>query len=70
MAFRQKLNISHVQEWISVDFHDLRGKLVLVLLLTLLVSALVRRTHWKLAEMALVLFALYSGLTISVSCSC
>jgi hypothetical protein len=63
MAFRQKLNISHVQEWISVDFHDLRGKLVLVLLLTLLVTALVRRTRWRLAEMALVLFALYSGLT-------
>ena len=26
LAFRQKLNISHVAEWVSVDFHDMRGK--------------------------------------------
>src|SRR5579863_2894601 len=26
LAFKQKLNISHVAEWVSVDFHDLRGK--------------------------------------------
>jgi len=63
MAFRQKLNISHVEEWISVDFHDLRGKYVLALLLTLLVTALLRRTRWRLAELGIVLFALYSGLT-------
>src|SRR5262249_14973814 len=31
LAFKQKLNIAHVQEWVSVDFHDLRGKLVLIL---------------------------------------
>ncbi len=63
MAFRQKLNISHVAEWVSVDFHDLRGKFVFALLLTLLVTALLRRTRWRLAELGLVLFALYSGLT-------
>jgi hypothetical protein len=63
MAFRQKLNISHVAEWVSVDFHDLRGKFVLALLLTLLVAALLRRTRWQLAELGMVLFALYSGLT-------
>jgi hypothetical protein len=63
MAFRQKLNISHVAEWVSVDFHDVRGKFVLALLLTLLVTALLRRTRWQLAELGMVLFALYSGLT-------
>jgi hypothetical protein len=63
MAFRQNLNISHVAEWVSVNFHDTRGKIVLVLLIALLVSALLRRTRWTLAEFALVLFALYSGLT-------
>ncbi len=63
MAFRQTLNISHVAEWVSVNFHDTRGKVVLVLLISLLVSALWRRTRWTLAEVALVLFALYSGLT-------
>ncbi len=63
MAFRQKLNIAHIAEWVSVDFHDLRGKLVLILLLALLVSALLRNRRWTLAELGLVLFALYSGLT-------
>jgi hypothetical protein len=63
LAFRQKLNISHVAEWISVDFHDLRGKLVLVLLITLFLTALLRRRRWTAVEVALLLFALYSGLT-------
>src|SRR5437016_2500541 len=63
MAYRQRLNISHVAEWVSVDFHDVRGKFVLALLLTLLVTALLRRTRWQLAELGMVLFALYSGLT-------
>jgi hypothetical protein len=63
LAFRQKLNIAHVAEWVSVDFHDLRGKIVLVLLLVFLLSALLRDRRWKLAELCLVVFALYSGLT-------
>src|SRR5690349_18720708 len=29
LAFRQKLNIAHVAEWVSVNFHDTRGKLVI-----------------------------------------
>jgi hypothetical protein len=63
LAFKQKLNIEHVAEWVSVNFHDTRGKLVIVLLLVLLVSALLRPRRWTLAELGLVLFALYSGLT-------
>jgi hypothetical protein len=63
LAFRQKLNIEHVAEWVSVNFHDLRGKIVIVLLMVLLVSVLLRARRWTLAELALVLFALYSGLT-------
>jgi hypothetical protein len=63
MAFRQKLNIAHVAEWVSVDFHELRGKIVLLLLLGLLTSALVCNRRWSLAEVALGFFALYSGLT-------
>src|SRR5207237_10646935 len=51
MAFRQKLNISHVAEWVSVDFHDLRGKLVLAHVLSLLVSALVRRARSTQGEL-------------------
>ena len=63
LAFRQKLNIEHVAEWVSVNFHDMRGKLVIILLIVLLVSALLRARRWTLAELGLVLFALYSGLT-------
>src|SRR5713226_6655629 len=46
LAFRQRLNIEHVAEWISVNFHDLRGKLVLVLLLALVISVLLRSCRW------------------------
>jgi multisubunit Na+/H+ antiporter MnhB subunit len=63
LAFKQKLNIAHVQEWVSVDFHDLRGKLVLILILGLLLAALLRNRRWNLGEVLVLLFALYSGLT-------
>jgi hypothetical protein len=63
LAFKQKLNIAHVQEWISVDFHDLRGKMVLILIIGLLVAALVRNRRWNLGEVLVLSFALYSGLT-------
>ena len=63
LAFKQKLNIAHVQEWVSVDFHDLRGKMVLLLILGLLLAALIRNRKWNLGEVLMLLFALYSGLT-------
>ena len=63
LAFKQRLNIAHVAEWVSVDFHDLRGKLVLLLIVGLLVAALVRNRRWNLGEVLVLLFALYSGLT-------
>jgi hypothetical protein len=46
-----------------VDFHNARGKFVLVLLIGLLVAALLRNHAWQLADLALLLFALYCGLT-------
>lgn len=63
LAFRQKLNIAHVAEWVSVDFHSMRGKMVLALLIVLLITVLVRRCRWPLTELLVFLFALYSGLT-------
>ncbi len=63
LAFRQKLNIAHVSEWVSVDFHDLRGRLVFLLIVTLLLGSLLRKRRWNLAELGLLLFALYSGLS-------
>ena len=63
LAFKQKLNIAHVMEWISVDFHELRGKMVLVLVIGLLLGALLRDRRWNLGELLMLLFALYSGVT-------
>jgi hypothetical protein len=63
LAFRQKLNIAHVAEWVSVDFHNLRGKIVLGLIVFLLVGLLLRRRRWTPTEWLLLLFGLYSGLT-------
>lgn len=64
-AFGQKLNIFHVEEWVSVDFHGLRGKLVLGLIIIFLLGALFRRFRWTLAELGMLLFGLYCGLTYS-----
>jgi len=63
LAFRQKLNISHIAEWVSVDFHDWHGKLVMVLLLVLFLGALVRKRSWSATGLLLALFGLYCGLT-------
>lgn len=63
LAFHQKTNIEHVAEWVSVNFHDFRGKMVIALLLILLLSTILRPRRWTLTELAITIFALYSGLT-------
>ena len=62
LAFVQKLNITYVDEWASVDFNDPRGKVVLVLLAGIILGALFSRYRWKLHEFLLTGFALYAGL--------
>ena len=56
------MNIAVVDEWASVDFHDARGKVVLILLAAVLLAALFSRARWKLEELALAAFGLYAGL--------
>ncbi|HEX3968831.1 MAG TPA: hypothetical protein VHW70_12765 [Edaphobacter sp.] len=63
LAFRQKLNVSHVVEWASINFHEPRGKIVYGLLLALFLLALSGRRQWKLAEVGMVAFGLYMSLT-------
>lgn len=63
LAFHQKTNIEHVAEWVSVNFHDFRGKMVIALLIVLLLSTILRPRRWTLTELAIMIFALYSGLT-------
>lgn len=63
LRFRQKLNIEHVEEWASVNFHEPRGTVVLVLIFALLLAAVLHPRRWRVEEIALTLFALYAGLT-------
>ena len=63
MAYRQKTNIEHVAEWVSVNFHDFRGKMVMALLIILLLSILLRPRRRTLTEVVLTVFVIYSGLT-------
>lgn len=63
LAFRQKLNVAHIEEWASVDFHEIRGKIVFGVLFGLLALALAGRRKWKLAEAVMAAFALYISIT-------
>jgi hypothetical protein len=63
LAFKQKLNIAHVAEWVPLDFQDVRGKLVFALIVGLLLAALLRRHRWNLGEILILLFALHTALT-------
>jgi hypothetical protein len=62
LMLRQQININNIDEWRSVDFHDPRGKLVMVLLLAILASTLLSRRRWKLHEVLLGAFAMYASL--------
>jgi hypothetical protein len=63
LGFRQRLNISHVQEWQTLDLHSLRGKIVFMMLAATLVLALVRKQRWRLDEVAFLLIGFYSAMT-------
>ncbi len=65
LAYRQTLTVTYVEEWLSVDFHTPRGKIVMLVLLALLVGALAPRVRWKLEEVALCVLGIYSGITYS-----
>lgn len=63
MAFRQRLVVAVTDEWASVDFHDARGKVVLVMLAAVLLGLLLSRHKWKVEEVLLAGLSLYAGLT-------
>ena len=62
-ATKQKPAIMRIEEWISLDFHELRGKLVILLLFGIIAGALVRKRRWDLGQVLVLLFGLYLGLT-------
>ena len=61
LVFRQASAVKYVQEWHSVDFSTGRGKLAMLVLFALLVSALFSQRKWKLEEVLLMAFALWAG---------
>ena len=63
LAFKQKLNVSHVAEWVPINFQDARGTLVFGLMVAFLLAALVRKQRWNLADILIMLFALHTAMT-------
>ena len=64
-AFRQKLNVNHVDEWMSLDFHGIRGKILFGMLAATIVMALVRKRRWALDDLAFLLLGFYAAVTYS-----
>ena len=63
VSLREMVAINHVQEWRTINFHLLRGKLLLLLLLGLFLLTLIRRRAWRVSDLLWAGFALYCGLT-------
>lgn len=61
VAYGQNLMIQSAAEWGSLDFHSLRGKVVLAVLLLIAVLQLVRRCRWSLQDIAFALIAIYGA---------
>jgi hypothetical protein len=62
VAFKQKLNVAHVAEWVPVNFQDARGHVVFLVIAGLFAAALVRSRRWNLGELLTLAFALYVSL--------
>jgi hypothetical protein len=60
--FRQQGTLKHIEEWHSVDFGNGVGKLALIMIFGLLAAALFSRRAWKLDDMLLMAFAVWSAL--------
>ena len=64
-AFQQKLNVNHVDEWMSLDFHGVRGKILFGMLAATIVLALARKRRWALDDLAFLLLGFYAAMTYS-----
>jgi hypothetical protein len=65
LAFRQRLNIGTVDEWKTLDFHSLRGKVFFASISLLLLMPLLKGARWTLYELSLVLIGIYASVTYS-----
>ena len=64
-AFKQRLNVNHVDEWMSLDFHSVRGKILFAMLAATIILALVRKRRWRVDEPAFLLLGFYAAMTYS-----
>ncbi|MES2391913.1 MAG: hypothetical protein V4555_09750 [Acidobacteriota bacterium] len=62
MAFHQKLNIANVEEWKPLDFHSVRGDILLAALAVLAIWQIYKKREWELWELAFLGMGLYSAL--------
>ena len=53
LAFRQKLNVSSVQEWQSLDTQSVRGELFLLMLAVVILSQMLCRLDWSLQQLSM-----------------
>ncbi len=63
LLFRQKPVLDKIVEWQSVDFHSGYGKLALLMIFGLIAAALLPPFRWKLRDVLLVAFALWTALS-------
>ncbi len=65
LAFRQKLNIANVDEWVTLDCHSVRGHVFLVSLTLVFFAQLVRSRKWAVYELFFLFVGVYSAFTYS-----
>ncbi len=63
LLLRHKGVMQYLEEWQSVDFSTVNGKLALVMIFALLAAALFTRRRWRLDEVLLAAFALWAALS-------
>jgi hypothetical protein len=61
--FRIKLGVANVQEWASVDFHGLSGKILLGAIFVTVALTFLRKHKWPLESLLLFFLAIYSSVT-------
>ena len=64
-AFRQRLNVNHVDEWMSLDFHGVRGKILFGMLAVTILLALARKRRWGLDQVGFLIIGYYAAMTYS-----
>ena len=62
LAFNQKLNIAHVEEWQALDSHTIRARVFFALLGGGFVAQLVRRRAWAPYQLAFCFTGIYAAL--------